>query len=281
MISLRGAALLLGAVLCFPAGCALQETIGGSREGVTAWAATRGFRTETFSAEGFDLFSLLRRRAAAAQLTVYIEGDGAPWPAPWHPPDDPTPRRPVALLLAERDPSPLVAYLGRPCQYLGEAERAKCGAVYWSSRRYVQRVADAMDAAVTRLKASAGADRLRLVGHSGGGVIAALLALRRNDVDSLVTVAAPLSLTAWTVRHGLSPLEDALDPMRLAEAGRLPPAVHFAGEADEVVPPDIVAEFARRRGGRLETFAGFDHDCCWARNWPELLRRTRIQERMP
>ncbi|MBZ0131939.1 MAG: alpha/beta hydrolase, partial [Rhodocyclaceae bacterium] len=194
---------------------------------------------------------------------------------------DPTPRRPVALLLAERDPSPQVAYLGRPCQYLGEAERAKCGAVYWSSRRYVQRVVDAMDAAVTRLKASAGADRLRLVGHSGGGVIAALLALRRNDVDSLVTVAAPLSLTAWTDRHGLSPLEKALDPMRLAETGRLPPAVHFAGEADEVVPPDIVAEFARRRGGRLETLTGFDHDCCWARNWPELLRRVRIQEGTP
>ncbi|MBZ0131907.1 MAG: hypothetical protein K8F53_04780, partial [Rhodocyclaceae bacterium] len=80
MVSLRRAALLLGAALCFAAGCALQETIGGSREGVTAWAAARGFRAETVSAEGFDLYSLLRRRAAAAQLTVYIEGDGAPWP---------------------------------------------------------------------------------------------------------------------------------------------------------------------------------------------------------
>ncbi|MCZ7655295.1 MAG: hypothetical protein M5R42_15030 [Rhodocyclaceae bacterium] len=281
MVSLRRAALLLGAALCFAAGCALQETIGGSREGVTAWAAARGFRAETVSAEGSISIPCCGGAPLQHSSRSISRATAPPGRTPGARPTTPPPRRPVALLLAERDPSPQVAYLGRPCQYLGEAERAKCGAVYWSSRRYVQRVVDAMDAAVTRLKASAGADRLRLVGHSGGGVIAALLALRRNDVDSLVTVAAPLSLTAWTDRHGLSPLEKALDPMRLAETGRLPPAVHFAGEADEVVPPDIVAEFARRRGGRLETLTGFDHDCCWARNWPELLRRVRIQEGTP
>jgi pimeloyl-ACP methyl ester carboxylesterase len=273
-------AALASAALCFLAGCALQETIGGSREEAAAWAASRGFHAGSVSAEGFDLFSLLRRRAAAGRLTVYIEGDGAPWPSAARPPADPTPRRPVALLLAGRDPSPRVAYLGRPCQYLGEAERAKCGMAYWSSRRYVQRVVDAMDAAVTRLKEASGAGSVRLVGHSGGGVIAALLAQRRNDVDSLVTLAAPLSLAAWTARHGLSPLEAALDPMRMV-AGRLPPAVHFAGEADEVVPPDIVAAFVQRHGGRLETLAGFDHDCCWARSWPELLQRARSQEGSP
>lgn len=280
MGSLRRAALA-GAALCFLAGCAGHESIGGSRERVEAWAATQGFRPEIIPANGFALFSLRRQRSAAEVLTVYIEGDGAPWPNAFRPPNDPTPIRPVALLLAERDPSPQVAYLGRPCQYLGEAERAKCGAVYWSSRRYVQRVVDAMDAAVTRLKASAGAGRLRLIGHSGGGVIATLLAMRRKDVDSLVTVAAPLSLSDWIARHGLSPLEDALDPMRLAAPRGLPPAMHFAGEADDVVPPAIIAGFARRHGGRLETIAGFDHDCCWARDWPELLLRAGKQEGPP
>jgi hypothetical protein len=42
----------------------------------------------------------LARGQAAAVLHVYIEGDGAAWPSPLHPPRDPTPDRPVALALA-------------------------------------------------------------------------------------------------------------------------------------------------------------------------------------
>lgn len=268
----------MGAALCFLAGCASHEYIGGSRERTESWAGPRGFRTQIIPVDGFVLFSLLRQRAGAGVLSVYIEGDGAPWPTAYRPPNDPTPTRPIALLLAERDPSPQVAYLARPCQYLGDVERANCAVAYWSSRRYVRRAVDAMDAAVTRLKESAGAGRLRLVGHSGGGVIAALLAMRRDDVDSLVTVAAPLSLAGWVARHGLSPLEDALDPVRLDAPQALPPAVHFAGAEDDVVPPSVMAEFTKRHGGRLETIAGFDHDCCWVRDWPALLLRARKLE---
>jgi esterase/lipase len=53
-----------------------------------------------------------------------------------------------------------------------------------------------MDAAVTALKRASGASRLRLVGYSGGGVMAMLLAARRDDVAQVVTIAAPLRLAA-------------------------------------------------------------------------------------
>lgn len=240
----------------------------------------RGFRFEAIDAGGFRLLSLRRGDGAGQVLTVYIEGDGRPWPSLFQPPRDPTPFKPLALALAERDPLQQAAYLARPCQYLDEAGRRDCAPAFWSSRRFAPEVIDAMDAAVSRLKQRAGAQRIRLAGYSGGGVIATLLALRREDVDRLVTVAAPLSLTDWTAGHGLSPLEGALDPMA-HPPGRRFVSVHFAGGRDEVVPPAIVEAFVRRHGGRLETIADFDHDCCWARDWPGLLRRAGMGDAEP
>lgn len=226
----------------------------------------------------FVLFAL--RRGAGAQLTIYIEGDGAPWPSVFQPPRDPTPTKPVALALAARDPAPAVAYLGRPCQYLDDAGRDGCAVAWWSGRRFAPVVVSAMDAAVDRLKQRAGAQRIRLIGYSGGGAIAVLLAMRRDDVSRLVTVAAPLALGEWTAWHGLTPLEEALDPL-VQPAPRPVGAMHFAGGRDAVVPPGIVESFVRRQGGRLETIADFDHDCCWVRDWPALLRRAGLEEEVP
>jgi dienelactone hydrolase len=225
----------------------------------------------------FALFSLLRQATPAPALTVYIEGDGAPWPTVFHPPRDPTPLQPLALLLAASDPAPAVAYLARPCQYRADGSAAACDPAYWTDRRFAPEVLAATDLALTRLKQVAGARRLRLVGFSGGGVIAALLASRRDDVDALVTVAAPLALGAWVNLHRMSPLA-AADPLTDSPDRRLPPAVHFVGADDELVPAGIVRRFASVRGGRLEVVPGFDHDGCWARDWPQLLRRVPAME---
>ena len=272
-------AALANTAFCFlGVGCAGTEPFGGSRQHVEEWAALRGFRAEIIEAGGFGLYSL--RRGAAVDVTIYIEGDGAPWPSVFQPPRDPTPLRPVALAMAAADPSPAVAYLGRPCQYLDEGQRKDCDVAWWSSRRFAPEALAAMDAAVDRIRERTGAQRVRLVGYSGGGVIAALLAMRRDDVKALVTVAAPLSLGAWVAAHGLTPLEDAPDPL-LVQAALPGRGTHFAGGRDAVVRPAIVAAFVRRHGGRLETVADFDHDCCWARDWPVLLRRAGLEEQMP
>jgi pimeloyl-ACP methyl ester carboxylesterase len=261
-------------------GCAGTAPFGGSRQRVEDWAAKRGFRGEEIAAGGFALYSMLRGAGGEAVLPIYIEGDGASWPSPYQPPLDPTPPRPLALALAAADGARTAAYLARPCQYLDEVQRRNCDVVYWSKRRFAPEVVEAMDRAVSRLKLRAGAHRVRLVGHSGGGVIAVLLAMRRDDVAGLITVAAPLALSEWTAAHDLSALDQALDPM--AQAPPSPAgSVHFAGGRDAVVPPDIVAAFAGKRGGRLEVVAEFDHECCWARDWPQLLRRAGVGEMTP
>lgn len=268
---LAKAALLGAAFLFLLAACATAGSFGGSRAKAVAWAKVRGFGDQELQAGPFRLLSL-SRMGPAATLTIYIEGDGAAWATPYHPPRDPTPLKPVALMLAAADPSPAVAYLGRPCQYLDEGGLGACDSGYWIGRRFAPEVAAAYDEALNRLKAQAGAKRLRLVGYSGGGVIAALLAGRRDDVAAWATVASPLAVGEWTRWHGISPLAGSLDPELLPAAP--PPGMHFVGEDDKTVPAAVVGRFVAAKGGRLVTVPGFDHECCWPRDWPALLQRA-------
>lgn len=216
---------------------------------------------------------------STGMLTIYVEGDGAPWPTPYHPPRDPTPLQPTSLALAAADPAPAVAYLGRPCQYLERESLAQCPSAYWTERRFAPEVVDAYDSALTQLKSMFGAGKIVLIGYSGGGVIAALLAGRREDVAALITVAAPLAVAEWVKWHGISALTGSLDPAEAGEAGApLPRGVHFAGADDKTVPTTIVARFVQLRGGRMEIISGFDHACCWTRDWKSLLLDATVQE---
>jgi pimeloyl-ACP methyl ester carboxylesterase len=213
------------------------------------------------------------RGNAAAVLHAYIEGDGAAWPSPLHPPRDPTPERPVALALGAQDAAAVVAYLGRPCQYPSAGGMPECPVKYWTSHRFAPEVVAAYQRTLDLLKAQAGATQLRLFGYSGGGVLAALLAMSRTDVAQLVTIASPLSVAEWTSWHQVSALTGSLDPA--TQPGPLPRAVHFVGGKDTVVPPDVVRGFAGRTGGKLRIVEDFDHECCWARDWRRLLEEVR------
>ena len=253
------AALASAAFLFVAAGCATRLDV-------------EGFARVPLRVEKFDLFALVRQSAATETLSIYIEGDGAPWAA-HYPPRDPTPSDPIALALAKSDPSPSLAWLARPCQYLEAPALAGCDSAYWTVRRFAPEVISAYDTAVTQLKNRSGARRVRLVGYSGGGVIAVLLAMRRDDVEAVITVSAPLAVTDWAAWHRSTPLTGSLDPAR--EPGRArAPGVHFAGASDKTVPAGIIAAYVKSKGGRLEEIAGFDHECCWAEAWPRLLKES-------
>lgn len=267
--ALTSAAFLFAATL---AGCAGPDGFGGSRQAVEEWAQTRGFVTVPSGVAGLPILRLARGDAAA-MLHVYIEGDGAAWPSPFHPPRDPTPERPVALALAAQDPAPAVVYLGRPCQYPSAEETRECPLKYWTSHRFAAEVLDTYRQTLDALKTSSGAAQLRLFGYSGGGVLATLLAASRTDVVQLVTIAAPLSVAEWTSWHQVTPLTESLDPG--VQGGSLPRAVHFVGGKDAVVPPQVVRGFANRSGGRLRIVEDFDHQCCWSRDWRRLLEEAQ------
>lgn len=266
----RGAVVVLSAV----AACAGPTDL--SRHVELSGGLTAGWSHELFVTPRFVLAGLAKRpRGRAETVVVYIEGDGRAWPSRAVPPRDPTPRIPVGLQLAARDPRPAILYLARPCQYATPETRTGCAAKYWASHRFAPEVVAAFDSAVDQAKSSFGAEHVFLVGFSGGGVIATLVAARRDDVRGLITVASPLDHAAWTSRARLSPLRGSLNPIEDADALRRVRQRHYLGENDTVVPAHAVRAFLRRIGdtsyAALRIVPGFGHTCCWAEAWPRLL----------
>lgn len=261
---------------------ALTGCIGGLQDRIEQAqqiARSGGLSRRIVEAGGFRLLGF--ERAADAQpdrpLVVYLEGDGRAWVSPWRPASDPTPTDPTALRLAAADPGGPLLYLARPCQYLASAP---CGVALWTDGRLSQRVVAAFQQALDDAKRRSGRKRIGLIGYSGGGALAALLAERRSDVAWLVTVAADLDLAAWTRLHKVDPLSGSLDPADAADRLTGVPQVHFVGAEDRVVPPGIVAGFLSRlpadAPARLVTMPGFDHECCWVDAWPGLLARANL-----
>lgn len=248
------------------------------RAGAALMAAQAGLQRVTFDAGAFILVGALRGAGGGqAVLTVYIEGDGLAWETPYLISDDPTPRHPTGLALAAADPGPAVLYLGRPCQYIAPTEQRQCAPRYWSSHRFAPEIIAAVGFALDDAKRRVGARQLILVGYSGGGDVAALVAARRSDLAALVTVAAPLDHPAWTRLHEVSPLTGSLNPMDDAPRLAALPQLHIVGARDTVVPAEIVENFLRREGptahSPLIVVPETDHYCCWADHWPALRRQ--------
>lgn len=261
-------------------GCTLAAGPEAIRDRADGIAAAAGFVRTYIPAGRFDLIAYRRDGNGPGQtLVVYIEGDGRAWRSRRRVSADPSPADPFALELAVRDPAPRVVYLARPCQFTTAATGRGCAPTYWAHRRFSPEVIDAMGDAIDREKRHAGARRVHLVGYSGGGVVAALLAARRTDIASLVTVAAPLDLAAWTAHHDLTRLDGSLDPAIEAAGIEAVPQIHLAGAEDKVVPPRVVGRFARRRlsgmPGSVEIVEGYTHRCCWRRDWRERIAALR------
>lgn len=205
-------------------------------------------------------------------LTVFIEGDGYAWQTRSLPSQDPTPQNPLALKLALSGVgNARMAYMARPCQFDARSYRG-CEPDLWTHRRYGEKNLAAMSGALDQLNKEGKA--VILVGYSGGGVMAALLAATRDDVEGFVTIATNMDTASWTRHHGVSPLSGSLSPLDYTSRLAATPQVHWVGGADAVVPPTIVSTYLNKIGlaesGHLVIKTDYDHRCCWVRDWPQL-----------
>jgi len=215
------------------------------------------------------------RNLSGKMLTVYIEGDGLAWLGTARVSPDPTPVDPVALHLALRQPDGQAAYLARPCQYTAMEGNPACGKKYWTSHRFAPEVIAASHQAINTLMAMTSATSLRLVGYSGGGAVAALVAAQRSDVAELLTVAGNLDPARWTSLHMLTPLSGSLNPANVASQIASLPQLHFVGRNDEVMPREIAEGFVAKQGAEscaeIVSVDNTDHRRGWVENWPDLL----------
>jgi hypothetical protein len=245
--------------------------------------AQRIGRAANLSADVIDVGAMrlvaFERDGAGAQLSVYIEGDGFTSVTLTRLSSDPTPRDPVALRLAAADGAPAVLYLARPCQFPSLTGQRHCDSDYWSVARYAPLVVETMDAAISKVMRRTGKSRVELIGYSGGGVIAALIAARRNDVVRVITIAADLDVTFWTTYHNVSPLTKSLNPADETALLRDVPQIALTGGRDEIVPKVVldqyVSRFPRDRGPSVLDIPNFTHECCWADDWSILISQAR------
>lgn len=238
-------------------------------------AADAAWEGITFPGDNFVLSAFVPKAIHDSDLlTIYIEGDGFAWITPSLPSQDPTPRHPIALQLALRHHSGAAAYLARPCQYVAGKDRRNCQKTWWTDRRFATEVVQASNQAVDQLKQRVHAQQIVLIGYSGGGAVAALLAAQRKDVARLVTVAGNLDHVLWTQLHHVAPLTGSLNPADEWRALVDIPQVHFVGGSDSIVSREVaesyVARFPTDKRPPVRVIEGFDHACCWVEQWPQL-----------
>ncbi len=266
-------------ISCFiSSGCALILTPAERTTNADKLANHRQWHRINLDAGDFTLAAYIpNTHTQSSTLTIYIEGDGSAWVSPTQPSTDPTPIDPVALRLALAQPQGNAAYLARPCQFT-DAVASHCSDQYWLGKRFSLTVVNATNQAINQLKRKFVSRQIYLVGYSGGGAIAALVAARRDDVIKLITIAGNLNHRLWTERHHVSELAGSLNPAdEINQLSRIE-QWHFVGTADRDIQPEIIKSFVDQFPNQQKIhflpIADFDHHCCWAEKWPELFKAT-------
>ncbi|NVZ20771.1 alpha/beta hydrolase [Pseudomonas costantinii] len=237
-------------------------------------AHTGNLQRDRVDTDSFVLTSFYRITRPDLPLSVYIEGDGMAWRSRTAPSENPTPHQAEGLALAAADPAANVVYLARPCQFTPLTLNPRCDKAYWTSKRFAEDVVIAMDQAVTHYASQVPGQRIHLVGYSGGGALAVLIAARRHDVASLRTVAGNLDHVEVNRLHHVSAMPESLNAIDVARQVASIPQLHFSGGDDRVVPPVISQRFVSATTSpcaHSQIVPGMSHEGDWARRWPQLL----------
>jgi Lipase (class 3) len=239
-------------------------------EQVDAEAVSYGFEKRTISGSRFFHRIYLNNKNYKLKLMhVYIEGDGLAWLTPTMISPEPTPRNPLMLRLMAKDDNAAI-YLGRPC-YFGLAEVKPCESQWWTNKRFAIEVVESMSRAIE--KTIPNDTRLVLIGHSGGGALAMLIAAKSTKVQEVVTLAGILDTEAWTEYHHYGRLNGSLNPANLPVFNQKLKQLHIQGGKDQNIPPILLAQFVTKQPySDFRVLPEFDHYCCWEKNWPEFLQ---------
>lgn len=263
IVAMHRMAILLLAL--FLAGCT------GNATRIEKLAGALGMTRSVVVAGGFRSPIFMRGAPGPqdATLAIFIEGDGVPWEGGRQPSLDPATKEPIALKLLAQTPLP-AAYVTRPCYH--DMTGPRCTPERWTMARYSDEVVSTMTEAVRRAAVQAKARGVVLVGYSGGGVLAVLIAERLDNVSAVITVGANLDTDAWTKHHDYLSLSGSLNPASSMAEHRWP-ETHLYGARDKTVPPTTAeAYFKRHPGAQRRIVDANDHVCCWVEQWPQLWR---------
>ncbi|MDH3394025.1 MAG: hypothetical protein OEL66_08455 [Desulfobulbaceae bacterium] len=172
-----------------------------------------------------------------------------------------------------------VVYIARPCQYvLATGNGRNCGKSDWTSGRFSEQVVESINEVLSTVKKRSKSPGMNLIGYSGGGAVAVLVAARRNDIRSLRTLAGNLDHEQFCRFHNVSALHESLNAIDKAKTIAQIPQVHFVGAKDKIVPEEIAENFVKAQGpeacSEVVLVKDVSHGKGWEAAWPRLLKKT-------
>lgn len=209
-------------------------------------------------------------------MHIYIEGDGLAWKTKTQLSKDPTPLNPLSAKLMFIDRSLCKVYLARPCQYTNDAQ---CTSNDWSSHRFSPKVIDSYQEVLNILTKKYGVESFTLVGYSGGGAVALLIAANRDDIKKIITLAGNLDTDAWVKYHGLNPLNGSLNPADYAKKLNMIEQLHLIGKEDSIIPKYVFDSYIQQsesNGSIRSKIMDSDHSNNWEVIYKKLLDEMPI-----
>ena len=216
----------------------------------------KDLRFQPISSGDYTVASWYKITKPGLPLKIYIEGDGHALDRKGNPTADPTPEGLFLRKLAVDDTSPNVVYLARPCQYLmGQ----NCCEKDWTTGRFSKSIVDTMEASVGVLKKKSKAQKVILIGYSGGAMIASQIAVRHpKEVEKLITIAGVLDKDKWTAYHGDEPLKDSVN-LKVSDLKGIS-QTHYVGAKDKIVPPELTFDILGKDNPNIVVVSSARHD---------------------
>lgn len=208
---------------------------------------------------------------------IYIEGDGLAF-VNGYPSDNPTPNELMMFKLAAYDSRPNVIYLARPCQYLNLQENSYCQQSLWTYKRFAPEVIDIYENIIPLIAKN---HDVNLIGFSGGGAVAILLAARGNKnlrISSIATLAGNLDIVAFNKHHNVLQMPESLNPIDYTAQVKHIPQIHFAAMQDKIVPPFIAQSFVSKAASpkvKFQLTENASHNIGWFELWPQILEELK------
>ncbi len=267
-------------LILFVTGCNGLQSIQKRHMHAEDIASKAGLQLDKIEAGNFLLTTYHKGlKIPDKELVVYLEGDGNAWNSKYRLSENPTPKNPLALKLAAKDTAGSILYIARPCMYLEQELMQDCSARFWSSHRYSEEVISSLNQVIDWATGISTTNNLTLIGYSGGGAVAALIAARREDVSLLVTIAGNLDHKFWTDLHDMSPLVGSLNPVEYVKNLSMIEQTHFVGVKDKIVPEIVIESYLSKMPLKnkinIRVIKDFNHSCCWEQEWPDLLNTTK------
>ncbi len=255
----------------------------------------------------FDNTDHKRDAPLPTPLYIFIEGDGQAWKNN-RVSRDPTPKHPLMLSLMTESPFPAL-YLTRPCYFPLPnhplSPNRACHPKWWTSHRYAPEIVTSM---IEALQIYMGIymriymeymgeymghpknliwvshkrePDLILVGHSGGGALALLMAdqlissASKQDEQKttihVITLAGNIDTEAWSEHHGYSPLSGSLNPKQSPHLAKIPQH-HLLGEEDRNIPPELLLPLLKSKGLKHRVIKKVGHTKGWKKVWRDIIR---------